>query len=108
MRNATPAPATAGMVSAKLTVRKKAMEISRPGGSGRPADQTFRDCRGAFKAAAGAERGDRRPAAHGERAPGGARAGDRDGVDLGDDLLERNRPAVGQHLARELADACLR
>src|ERR1019366_8505359 len=70
-----------------------------------PAHETFSDRSRAFKSVAGSECGDCRPAAADQRTAGGARAGDRHRIDLGDDLVERDRPAKGQHLARDLAGA---
>src|SRR6478609_9005832 len=99
-RNVTPAPVMLGTVSLELTVRKNAMDVSR---SCRAADQTFGDRSCRFKAIARSERGDRRPGATDQGAP--ARTGALDGhcIDLGDNLLKRNRTSIGEHLPRELA-----
>src|SRR6185437_2566935 len=78
-----------------------------PSGSG-AADQTFSDRSRAFKTIAGPERGDRRLATSDQRAAGSARAGDRYRVDFGDDLVERDRPAIRQHLPGNLPQARLR
>src|ERR1043166_8606208 len=56
----------------------------------------------AFKSAAAAEHGGGRAAAPDERAPGGAGALDRHGVDLGDDLVHRDGAPVRDQLARQL------
>src|SRR5262245_14873971 len=69
------------------------------------ADETVGDRGGTFKPAAGAEGGYRRPSARNQGAAGGAGTLDRYSFDLTNELVERNRAAPMEHLARKLLGA---
>src|SRR5262245_41009367 len=95
----------AGNCSEKLTVRKNAIDSAESVWSCDLAHETFGDRGRAFKTGTGTERRDRGPAAGEQRAPGGARAFGGHAFNALDQLVERNRPAPGEHLARELLGA---
>src|ERR1700738_1502381 len=101
--------------SARLMVRNSAMDEFRQSRAGvyqtydafrkKSVPETLSDRGDAFKPAAAAEHGERRPAAPDQRTPGGPGALDRHGVHLGDDFVHRDRGPVGDQLARQLLGA---
>src|SRR6266851_8701306 len=114
----------AGGVSARLTVRKNAMdqfgsaaEVSRTDADrgcdlqsllrrlGRLSIQSLCDCSGAFKACPGPQRRDRRSAAGYQCTAGRTRTFHRDGLDLAHDLVEWDWSAIDDHLPRNLFGA---
>src|SRR5262245_23983158 len=95
----------AGNCSEKLTVRKKAIDSAESAWSCDLAHETFGDRGRAFKAGTGAERRDRGPATTEQSAPGRARAFGSHAFDALDQLIERDRPPPGEHLACELLGA---
>src|SRR5262245_47053328 len=123
-RSTTPSPVIAGIRSDKLTVRNNAMMTSQTVGgrttqsrtplldcvarhqpSRRAACKTVRDRGGTFKPGTGTERGDGGTAARNQGTARSAGALDRYRFNFLDKLLERDRAAPIEELARELFGA---
>src|SRR5665213_3106054 len=75
---------------------------------GGPECQTLSNRSGTFKPGTKSQHRRGELAAAEQRPPSRSRAVHRDGVDFGDQLLNRNRPAMNHHLAGELPDALAR
>src|SRR5579863_8313227 len=111
--------------SEKLMVRKNAI-VARPTGQqaprpalpmpdrvrsfhripslGSPERQTLSNRGGAFKSGTESQHRGGELAASEQRPPGGSRAVHRHGIDFRDQLRNRKRPAMDEHLAGELPD----